>query len=46
VRRLSGVDEMLRGCGQTIIDAGEAIVIEAPNGGGRWPHHLILVKGR
>ncbi len=34
VRRLSGVEEVLQGCDQTIIDAGEAIIIETPTGGG------------
>ena len=34
VRRLSGVEEVLEGCDQTVIDAGEAVIIETPTGGG------------
>ncbi len=34
VRRLSGVEEELQGCDQTILEAGEAIIIETPTGGG------------
>ena len=34
VRRLSGVEEELQGCDQTILEIGEAIIIETPTGGG------------
>jgi 5-oxoprolinase (ATP-hydrolysing) len=34
VRRLSGIEEELQGCDQTILEAGEAIIIETPTGGG------------
>ncbi len=34
VRRLSGTVEQLEGCDQTVIDAGEAIIIKSPSGGG------------
>ena len=33
VRRLSGEIEKLEGCDQTVIDAGEAIIIKTPSGG-------------
>ena len=34
VRRLDGTIEKLEGCDQTVIDAGEAIIIKSPSGGG------------
>lgn len=34
VRRLDGTIEKLKGCDQTVIDAGEAIIIKSPSGGG------------
>jgi 5-oxoprolinase (ATP-hydrolysing) len=34
VRRLAGEIERLEGCDQTVIDAGEAIIIKTPSGGG------------
>ena len=34
VRRLGGEIEKLEGCDQTVIDAGEAIIIKTPSGGG------------
>ena len=34
VRRLDGRMEKLEGCDQTVIDAGEAIIIKTPSGGG------------
>ena len=34
VRRLSGIEETLEGCDQTILEAGEAVIIETPTGGG------------
>ena len=34
VRRLGGEIEKLEGCDQTVIDAGEAIIIKTPRGGG------------
>jgi 5-oxoprolinase (ATP-hydrolysing) len=34
VRRLSGQEIDLQGCDQTILEAGEAIIIETPTGGG------------
>ena len=34
VRRLGGTIEKLEGCDQTVIDAGEAIIIKSPSGGG------------
>ncbi len=34
VRRMSGIEEDLQGCDQTILEAGEAIIIETPTGGG------------
>jgi 5-oxoprolinase (ATP-hydrolysing) len=34
VRRLTGVEEELQGCDQTVLEAGEAIIIETPTGGG------------
>ena len=33
-RRLNGEIEKLEGCDQTVIDAGEAIIIKTPSGGG------------
>jgi 5-oxoprolinase (ATP-hydrolysing) len=34
VRRLDGGSEVLKGCDQTVLDAGEAITIVTPTGGG------------
>ena len=34
VRRLNGIEETLEGCDQTILEAGEAVIIETPTGGG------------
>jgi 5-oxoprolinase (ATP-hydrolysing) len=34
VRRKDGSIEVLEGCDQTVIDAGEAIIIKSPSGGG------------
>ncbi len=34
IRRLDGRIEDLGGCGQTVLEAGEAVVIETPTGGG------------
>ncbi len=37
VRRLGGVIEELGGCASTVLDAGEAITVETPTGGGFGP---------
>ena len=34
VRRLDGRMEDLRGCGQTVLEAGEAVCVVTPTGGG------------
>jgi 5-oxoprolinase (ATP-hydrolysing) len=34
VRRLSGAIEVLKGCDQTVLQPGEAIIIETPTPGG------------
>ena len=34
VRRLSGESEELAGCDQTVLEAGEAITVITPTGGG------------
>jgi 5-oxoprolinase (ATP-hydrolysing) len=34
VRRRSGIVETLGACDQTVLEAGDAIVIETPTGGG------------
>ena len=33
-RRADGTLEELKGCDQTVLEAGEAIIIETPTGGG------------
>jgi 5-oxoprolinase (ATP-hydrolysing) len=37
VRRNSGAMERLQGCDQTVLDAGEAVIIKTPTGGGVGP---------
>jgi 5-oxoprolinase (ATP-hydrolysing) len=39
VRRKDGTIEMLDGCDQTVLDAGEAIIIETPTAGGYGDPH-------
>ena len=34
VRRLNGKEEKLKGCDQTVLEAGEAVIIVTPTGGG------------
>ena len=34
VRRLDGREQTLKGCDQTVLEAGEAITIVTPTGGG------------
>jgi 5-oxoprolinase (ATP-hydrolysing) len=34
VRRLNGREEKLEGCDQTVLEAGEAVIIITPTGGG------------
>jgi 5-oxoprolinase (ATP-hydrolysing) len=34
VRRKDGTMEQLEGCDQTVLDAGEAVIIETPTAGG------------
>ena len=34
VRRNNGFEEKLEGCDDTIIDAGEAVIIQSPTAGG------------
>jgi 5-oxoprolinase (ATP-hydrolysing) len=34
VRRLDGKMEKLEGCDQTVLEAGEAVIIETPTAGG------------
>ena len=37
VRRLNGIEEKLKGCDQTVLEAGEAVIIVTPTAGGYGP---------